>query len=333
MIINSISLTNFRNHESFRLDFNPDTTLILGANGWGKTSILEAIYILMRGKSFRATDVDIIKNSSDFYRIELEYVSGETNIAVYDGKQKTFLVGDKKVRRLPKKNKYPVVLFLPSDLNLISGSPSRHREYFDRIFSELSDTYGETISKYEKALHQRNELLKSDHFNDASLFSWNLLLAKYGTLIKNFRTEYTNLINKELSPTYYSIAENDDIINLIYQTEIIAASESAYLAELERNTEKDHYLGHTSFGVHHDNFEFIFNNKPADGSASRGETRSIILALKFVESNIIYTKLHVKPIILLDDVFSELDQTRRKALINNFKDHQVIITSVEDINR
>lgn len=333
MIINSISLTNFRNHESFRLDFNPDTTLILGANGWGKTSILEAIYILMRGKSFRATDVDIIKNSSDFYRIELEYDSGETNIAVYDGKQKTFLVGDKKVRRLPKKNKYPVVLFLPSDLNLISGSPSRHREYFDRIFSELSDTYGETISKYEKALHQRNELLKSDHFNDASLFSWNLLLAKYGTLIKNFRTEYTNLINKELSPTYYSIAENDDIINLIYQTEIIAASESAYLAELERNTEKDHYLGHTSFGVHHDNFEFIFNNKPADGSASRGETRSIILALKFVESNIIYTKLHVKPIILLDDVFSELDQTRRKALINNFKDHQVIITSVEDVNR
>ena len=333
MIINSISLTNFRNHESFRLDFNPDTTLILGANGWGKTSILEAIYILMRGKSFRATDVDIIKNSSDFYRIELEYDSGETTIAVYDGKQKTFLVGDKKVRRLPKKNKYPVVLFLPSDLNLISGSPSRHREYFDRIFSELSDTYGETISKYEKALHQRNELLKSDHFNDASLFSWNLLLAKYGTLIKNFRTEYTNLINKELSPTYYSIAENDDIINLIYQTEIIAASESAYLAELERNTEKDHYLGHTSFGVHHDNFEFIFNNKPADGSASRGETRSIILALKFVESNIIYTKLHVKPIILLDDVFSELDQTRRKALINNFKDHQVIITSVEDVNR
>lgn len=332
MIINSISLTNFRNHESFRLDFNPDTTLILGANGWGKTSILEAIYILMRGKSFRATDVDIIKNSSDFYRIELEYDSGETNIAVYDGKQKTFLVGDKKVRRLPKKNKYPVVLFLPSDLNLISGSPSRHREYFDRIFSELSDTYGETISKYEKALHQRNELLKSDHFNDASLFSWNLLLAKYGTLIKNFRTEYTDLINKELSPTYYSIAENDDIIDLIYQTEIIATSESAYLAELERNTEKDHYLGHTSFGVHRDNFEFIFNNKPADGSASRGETRSIILALKFVESNIIYTKLHVKPIILLDDVFSELDQTRRKALINNFKDHQVIITSVEDVN-
>lgn len=333
MIINSISLTNFRNHESFRLDFNPDTTLILGANGWGKTSILEAIYILMRGKSFRATDVDIIKNSSDFYRIELEYDSGETNIAVYDGKQKTFLVGDKKVRRLPKKNKYPVVLFLPSDLNLISGSPSRHREYFDRIFSELSDTYGETISKYEKALHQRNELLKSDHFNDASLFSWNLLLAKYGTLIKNFRTEYTDLINKELSPTYYSIAENDDIIDLIYQTEIIATSESAYLAELERNTEKDHYLGHTSFGVHRDNFEFIFNNKPADSSASRGETRSIILALKFVESNIIYTKLHVKPIILLDDVFSELDQTRRKALINNFKDHQVIITSVEDVNR
>lgn len=333
MIIKSITLTNFRNHASFHLDFNPDTTLILGANGWGKTSILEAIYILTRGKSFRATDPDIIKTAADYYRIEMEYDTGETSTAVYDGDAKTFLVSDKKSRRLPKKNKYPVVLFLPSDLNLISGSPSRHREYFDRVFSELNDIYSESLSKYEKALRQRNELLKSDSFSESSLFSWNLLLAKYGNTIKELRKEMTNTINFSLNNLYYSIAENRDQISLKYTTEAADLTESSYLARLEQSAEKDHYLGHTSFGIHRDNYEFIFNDKPADGSASRGETRSIILALKFVEAKIIEEKLRVKPIILLDDVFSELDQTRRKALINNFKDHQVIITSVEDITR
>ena len=136
MIIKSISLTNFRNHHTYRLDCDEKTSLILGSNGWGKTSILEAIYILTRGKSFRATDPEIINHDSDFYRIELEYQNGEKTIATYDGKSKTFLIADKKQKRLPKKYKYPVILFLPSDLNLISHSPGRRRDYFDRIFSD-----------------------------------------------------------------------------------------------------------------------------------------------------------------------------------------------------
>ena len=97
------------------------------------------------------------------------------------------------------------------------------------------------------------------------------------------------------------------------------------------NFKKDLYLGHTSFGIHKDDFIFLFNSCEADGSASRGETRSIILALKFIEAKIIYEKINQKPIVLLDDVFSELDETRRRCLIKNFKDHQVIITSVEAV--
>ena len=141
MIIKSVKLTNFRNHSSYSLECNDETSLILGENGCGKTSVLEAIYILTCGKSFRATDSEILKRDKDFYRIELEFVSGEKNIAVYDGSIKTFLVSDKKTRRLPKKNKYPVVLFLPSDLNLISSSPSRRREYFNRVFSQFDENY------------------------------------------------------------------------------------------------------------------------------------------------------------------------------------------------
>ena len=120
-----------------------------------------------------------------------------------------------------------------------------------------------------------------------------------------------------------------DEVSIIYKTEIEQDSEDNYLLHLEKNFEKDHYLGHTSFGMHRDDYIFEFNHKPADGSASRGETRSIILALKFIEADLIYQELGQKPLVLLDDVFSELDTTRRRHLVDNFKDNQVIITSVE----
>lgn len=332
MIIKSINLTNFRNHTTYHLECNQDTTLILGKNGCGKTSVLEAIYILTRGKSFRSTDPEIIKRGTPFYRIEIIYGNGEKSIATYDGKNKTFLILDKKSKRLPTKNKYPVVLFQPSDLNLVSGSPSRHRDYFDHIFGQISEEYSNHLSRYEKALHQRNELLKSESVSESSLFSWNLLLAKYGSSICKSRIDLVDNINHTLNQTYHSIAKNQDKIMLKYQTEIKDISESAYLQKLEQNFQKDLYLGHTTFGIHRDDFEFIFNGRPANGSASRGETRSIILALKFTEAKIMYEKLHQKPIVLLDDVFSELDESRRECLVSNFKDNQVIITSVEDIN-
>lgn len=327
MIIKSIKLTNFRNHHSYKLTCDNKTSLILGSNGWGKTSVLEAIYILTRGKSFRATDPEILNRDSEYYRIELEYVNGETTVATYDGKTKNFIVLDKKQKRLPKKHKYPVVLFLPSDLNLISHSPGRRRDYFDRIFAEFDEKYATSLSKYHKALKQRNELLKKDYLKEDNLFSWNIMLAKYGTDLHNYREQFTQEINQKLTPTYHSIAENNDKITIDYQSEA-PKSEQTYLNHLEKNYERDHYLGHTTFGIHRDDYVFNFNNQPADGSASRGETRSIILALKFIEADLIDQKLHQKPIILLDDVFSELDETRRRCLVKNFKDNQVIITSV-----
>jgi len=331
MIVKSITLTNFRNHNSYHLDFNSDTTLILGENGCGKTSVLEAIYILTRGKSFRASDPDILKRDAEYYHIELEYDNGERVVANYDGTNKVFIVANKKSRRLGKKYKYPIILFLPSDLNLVSGSPSRHRDYFDSLFSELSDEYANNLSRYEKALKQRNELLKSECPEKSSLFSWNLLLAKYGTAIYRLRQKFTNKINDNLDRIYHSIAENKDDVFLLYQSEIGDISEDMYLKILEQNITKDIYIGHTSFGVHRDDFRFVFNDHEAGSSASRGETRSIILALKFTEAEVMLSELHEKPIVLLDDVFSELDNTRRKCLIDNFKNHQVIITSVEAI--
>jgi DNA replication and repair protein RecF len=328
MIVKSVKLANFRNHQVYKLECKDAVTLILGKNGWGKTSILEAIYIALRGKSFRAVDNEIVKRGEEFYRIEVDFGDGEKCVVAYDGNNKTFVVGDKKYKRLPKRNKYPVVLFLPSDLNLISNSPSARRDYFDRMLAQLDERYDNALSRYDKALKQRNELLKSEYVSKDSIFSWNMLLSQYGTIILNARRLFVREVNLKLTEVYRSIAKTRDEIEIVYSNDD-EISEEHYLKKLEQDFERDRIIGHTSFGPHRDDFVFLFNGEEANGSASRGETRSMILAMKFIEAAEISARLMKNPIILLDDVFSELDEVRRKCLVENFKDHQVIITSVE----
>jgi DNA replication and repair protein RecF len=321
-------------------DFTKKTSVIVGENGSGKTSILEAIYEALRGKSFRATDPDILKRETDFYRIELSFCDGEKTVVGYgsftknETPKKQFLVGGKKYLRLPKKNRYPVVLFLPDDLHLISSSPTRKRDFFDRILAELDDSYSVNLNRYEKVLKQRNDLLKKNSDKGVGeisnmIFSWNLLLAKYGVWIRRRRQSFVDELNARLTKTYRSIAENSDEVFVKYVLQGEAVSENEYLRRLEAEMGRDLILGHTGFGVHRDNYEFLFNGSDANGSASRGEVRSIVLAMKFIEADLIFEKTSKRPVVLLDDVFSELDKVRQKALTQNFKDNQVIITSVE----
>lgn len=326
MVIRRVKLLNFRSHENFTLDCELQTTKIIGENGCGKTSILEAIYEALQGKSFRAVDREILRREGDFYRVELEYCDGRKVVVVFDGEKKEFLVEDKKTRRLPKKAKYPIVLFEPDDLNLVGSSPTSRRNYFDRVFGQLSEQYNLALNRYNKALKQRNELLKQETVSRGDLFSWDILLTKYGAELRRERLEYIDLIREKITEVYRSIAENEDEIDLEYLTEV--EDEDSFLRHLEQDFEKDQYLGHTSFGVHHDNYEFIFNKVKADGSASRGEVRSMVIALKFIEADIIKQRLNQAPVVLLDDVFSELDEMRQKCLVKNFQGNQIILTSV-----
>lgn len=136
MIVRSVRLSNFRSHESFVLECDTQTTTIIGENGCGKTSILEAIYESLRGKSFRAADKEILRRGAEFYRVELEYYDGRRVVVVFDGEKKEFLAEDRKTRRLPKKVQYPIVLFEPDDLHLVGSSPTTRRGYFDRVFGQ-----------------------------------------------------------------------------------------------------------------------------------------------------------------------------------------------------
>ena len=338
MIIQSVQLVNFRSHDEFLLKCNKKTSLLIGENGSGKTSVLEAIYEALRGKSFKASDNEILKRGADFYRVELNFCDGKKTIVLFDGKKKQFLVEDKKVSRLPKRNRYPVVLFLPDDLHLVATSPTKRRTYFDRVLAEFDEAYSSSLLKYEKSLKQRNELLKryvkegeAGRISKSDFFSWNILLAKYGLEIRNRRKQYLEKLNNIYSDVYHSIVDNDDSVYLKLELFGGEISEADYFNRLEAELDRDLVLGHTGFGIHRDDFVFLFNEREADGTASRGELRSIILAMKFIEADLIFQETGKRPVVLLDDVFSELDNMRQKSLVKNFKDNQVIMTSVEEV--
>ena len=328
-ILKEIKLYNFRNHEEFLVDLNKKTTLIVGENGSGKTSVLEAIYICLQGKSFRAVDDEILQRGSDFYRVELNFLDGQKQKITFNGLEKNFFQNGNKSKRILKKNKYPVVLFLPEDLHLIQSSPTRRRDYFNQFLNQIDEIYHNSLLKYNKALKQRNELLKKEYIKREEIFSWDVMLAKYGSEILKRRLDWVEKINQDFSEIYQKIAKNKDKTEIFYTGEKI--NQNNYIKKLEENFEKDKILGYTSFGIHRDDFIFKFNGVVADGSASRGEMRSIILALKFIEAELLYKELKKRPIILLDDVFSELDKIRQKSLVKNFKNNQVILTSVEEV--
>lgn len=329
MIIKTVKLANFRIHEQYRLDCKKKTSVIVGENGCGKTSVLEAIYVALRGKSFRAVDREILRRGAEFYRVEVEYENGMVVAVVFDGVKKQFLVEDKKFGRLPKNEQYPVILFLPEDLHLVATSPTKKREYFDRSFRQLDFNYNDSLSRYMKILKQRNELLKTGEVGSGEVFSWNILLAKYGCELNRKRKELIEVINERVTEKYRVIADNQDEVRILYKSEVSGMDENGYLRKLEAGLDRDRYVGYTNFGVHRDGYDFIFNGVVADGSASRGEVRSMILALKFIEAELIWERIGKKPLVLLDDVFSELDEVRQRCLVRNFKDNQIMITSVE----
>lgn len=329
-VINKISIHNFRSHKDFSIKLSPEVTIITGNNGSGKTSILEAIYIALQGSSFRGSDIDILQYNTDWWRINIEFNSFIKRIIFYNTKvttkKKQFNIEDKTIYRLTPKYKYPIVLFEPDDLRLLNGSPTRRRQFIDRLISQLDPLYNTSLYKYERALKQRNNLLKNPFISNDELFVWDVAISEYGSYIIEKRILFIEQINSKLNDVYNSIAKSDDYVSIHYSNTFIGNIKQKILNDLHINIEKDKIIGFTSSGPHRHDVIFKFNNLPALDIASRGEVRTIILALKFIEVEIIEQITNLKPIILLDDVFSELDESRQKLLINN-RDSQIIITT------
>lgn len=328
-----IKVQNVRAHKTYELALMPSTTVITGANGSGKTSLIEALYIALQGSSFRGADKDILQQNASWYRIDVWFDGNLHRTVKFDPEsvqgRKQFIINDKKSYRLTQQYKYPVVLFEPDDLRLLSGSPARRRQFIDRFIGQVDPHYGVAARRYERALKQRNILLKRPSVTSDDLFAWNVSLSEYGSYIIKQRLHFIEELDSQLSTVYMTISKNEDRVNIRCSHQYHANIQQKLLAELHANTEKDRLLGFTSVGPHRHDVLFDFNDFPALSVASRGEVRSVVLALKFLEVRIIERAIGKKPIILLDDVFSELDETRQKNLVTEFTDHQIVVTSVD----
>lgn len=329
--VKKISVQNIRSHDKFSLALSPTTTVITGKNGSGKTSLLEALYIALQGSSFKGSDNDVLKRDSMWWRIDMEFDDYIKRIITFDPNlttgRKKITIDDKIMNRMVPRYKFPVVLFEPDDLRLLHGSPTRRRQFIDRFISQLDPLYSSNLHKYDRALKQRNNLLKKPFTTNDELFVWNVALSEYGAYIIEKRIAFIEKINNRLNDAYNDIAKTNDIVNVHYSHTYIGDIKQKLLNDLYSHVERDKILGFTSTGLHRHDVVFEFNNSPALDVASRGEVRSIVLALKFLEVDIIEQIVDRKPIILLDDVFSELDADRQKALSETVKSHQIIITS------
>ncbi len=330
MRLRSLAVQNVRIHQALSVDFSPGVTVITGSNGSGKTSLLEAVHVAMRGSSFKGSDTDMLRQDAPWWRIDAKTIEDDIRTITFDptrpSGRKRFLVDAKKQYRLSEKYKYPVVLFEPDDLRLLHGSPTRRRQFIDRFITQLDPLYGVSIRRYDRALKQRNNLLKQAAITSDELFVWDVALSEYGAYIIMKRQEFIDTLNQRLTAVYGSIAKTTDTVRMHYSldTEI---SKQRLLNELHARSERDRLLGYTSIGPHRHDVLFDFNGTPALSVASRGEVRSVVLALKFLEVDTIEQITGKKPLILLDDVFSELDEHRQAALLTSRSDTQVIVTS------
>jgi DNA replication and repair protein RecF len=341
MVITSIELQNFRSYGESRFDFSPTTTIITGANGSGKTNILEAVYVLARGSSFKGSYDDMLRFSSPWWRLDALFGDAKRSI-IYDPKsvvaKKQVIINNLKKQRMAANQKIPVVLFEPNDLRLLSGSPTRRRSYIDAFVAQFEPSYNSVVNRYDRALKQRNNILKQPHTSD-ELFVWDMTLSELGATILAKRIEYVEFMNKFVSDVYSAIAGDKESVKLEYRlsgtTQQVERFQQWLLAQLDAAHERDKLLGFTSAGPHRDDIVFLLNEHNAANSASRGETRSIVLALKLLEVQQLFERSDTPPLFLLDDVFSELDQKRRATLakISGKLAQTVITTTNADIHK
>lgn len=330
MNITNVTVQHVRVHKKYSLDVSPNVTLITGSNGSGKTSLIEALYIALQGTSFKGSDSDVLEREAPWYRIDVHDADGTARSVKFDPSRqngkKQFVIDGKTNYRLLEKYKYPIVLFEPDDLRLLSGSPTRRRQFIDRFISQLDPQYATALRRYDRALKQRNSLLKQSASSE-SLFAWDISLSEYGSYIIKQRDSFVRELDGRLNDVYESISHTGDKVAIKYSYGSHENIGQKLLAELHQSAERDKLLGFTSVGPHRHDLLFEFNGSPALSVASRGEVRSVVLALKFLEVTIIESLTGKPPVILLDDVFSELDKERQSYLIDLTKKNQIIITS------
>jgi|SRR5579862_1653111 len=333
-MITSVRLQNFRSYKDESFEFEPGVNIVVGPNASGKTNLLEGVMVLARGGSYRARDSELVQFGKPWGRLDGNFQKQTRAVKIKlsgDQSAKSFVIDDKPLKRLSLERTVPVVLFEPEHLQLLGRGPETRRDYFDELLERSQPHFKTLSSNYRRTLAQRNALLKH-HRTQAveQLFAWNIRLSELGAQIAAARQNLIDQIDKNISKNYSRIAKKRSKVEIRYDSQFPAANyASRMLSKLEKTVDLDFERGFTASGPHREDFTFYLDAKPASATASRGETRSLLLALKIFELQLIEKSRGSPPIFLLDDVFSELDGSRRRALVDSLRDYQTIITTTD----
>jgi len=339
MYIKKIELNNFRNYIHLDMDFHKKVNILLGKNAQGKTNLIEAIYITSIGKSFRTSkDNEMIGFNEEFARVKILTEKNEEPLELEllikkEGKE-VKKEGYKLLKNSEMLDNIYIVVFSPEDLRIVKDEPEKRRKFIDRELCQLKPIYYNNLSRYKKILQQRNALLKEKNIKEDNLKVWDISLCDVGSKIIKQRKEFIdklNIISKEI---HKEITNNKEILEIIYEANIeymenVEEQKEIFLKNLEKNKKNDIYKGNTSVGPHKDDLKLLVNGIDIRNYGSQGQQRTAALALKLAEVKLVEEEKREKPILLLDDVLSELDSTRQKYLISFLKDVQIFITTTE----
>jgi DNA replication and repair protein RecF len=335
-MLKKLTLINFRNYIDNTFIFNDSLTIITGENGIGKTNIIEAITALSFIKPFRSNKKEVfIHHDNDFSRIIANLLDFEI-LDIFWGlntkKSLQLKINNEILSSLNylKNKKLLVVLFSPEDLNLPFMSPLNRRVLLARILSSLFSEYYDAAVKYKHVLQQRNALLKcffEKNINKSEFTFWNEELSKHYKILLKHHNYYFEFINIHIKEEYFKISGKNESVQIL--PKYSCDKSKNFIDILEESFEKDIYTKTTNKGVHRDDYIFYLRGLPVQDSGSRGEIRSLILAFKKCEEKYIFYITQNKPLLLLDDVFSELDHNHQINLLNSLENQQCIITTTE----
>lgn len=338
MKINALELENYRNIEKLSLTFD-DVNIIYGENAQGKTNLIEAIYLFTGAKSFRGVrDKELIKFGCDFSKLKIDFTNKsrkQTAEIMIKNKREATLNGVKKKSPVLLGEELKAVIFSPVHLSMIKDGPGERRKFADSALCQIKSGYRNILKEYNKALAQRNSLLKDIAFNSSlsdMLYIWDKSFAKYGAKIIYQRQKYIEALIPYAKEIFNGLSNGREDIDFVltgafdYKNLTLDEIENKIMIALQNNRQADMIMKITTIGPHRDDIEILINGKSARKYGSQGQQRSCVLALKLAEASLLREKTQDEPVALLDDVMSELDEGRQDYILNHIKDWQVFIT-------
>ena len=352
MFCRNIYVEKFRNIDSADVDFTQGVNVLIGENAQGKTNLLEAIYMTSLGKSFRmGNDKDVINFNSDYCYVRNSYTDDQRDMEVgmrifRDRRAKVIEQNKVKIKKTSEMvGGFKVVLFCPEHLSIVKDGPAERRNFFDVAISQIRPLYIRSLQRYNTILKERNALIKSAPDNranfNATIELFSSQLAHEAAVITNYRVLYTEKLKKYVGDCFGDMTGGREKPQVEYisssklssdECHDIKKVEDAYMQLYSSNYEREIAAESTLWGIHKDDLDIYLNGNRARIFASQGQQRSLSLALKLAEGEIIRDECGGDyPVFLFDDVLSELDRERRSYLLSNLKDKQVILTCCEDI--